>query len=1828
MSFYTALTGLNGSQADIAATSNNIANVGTTGFKRSRAEFGDIYATSPLQNASSAIGSGTILKGVKQQFTQGNIATSLNTLDLAITGQGFFAMKPSITSNQIVYTRNGSFGVDNQRNIVDSSGQLLLTYPVNGDGSVISKSIENATPLKLPMISGEPKVTRNVDLAVNLPADAPVILKNPKFSDGYRFDINDPDSYTASSSITIFDELGNPTIATVYFVKTQTASSSDPTSKFQTYLAVDGSIINPDLVEMVNDAKQPVYMDRFGRETTLDNIPDDTFFADGKGSALYKKDNLNQMVPSSPARLKGMQSAFDFGADGNKVIEITNDPIRFKATREGGNNDGSLFWGKDFLLVNVDDGDVPVSVDLRPGFYNATQLADEVERAINDAYGDDKKLQITANVDDKLSINFFNLNATDGALVGLDIPIEVDLLQATYVTEQQGIDTSGASPNFSRDVFIAHSQLRINETLNQYGISSPDRLGISENYFAQGQSREISAAPQVTEVFPVNYIHSREGAETYNFPAYDISNENFSDPQMKITVNVDGFKQHSLKIKKDAQPLIEDSEISIVGSEIYYGLGSQAVKIADLSGQGDTVPSPFHVTLTDQITNGDFELTLDDKNEIIGWDIFEERFRSGENTLDGIVINEDATYPIKNYDQDDADFEGTFEVFSEDGPYGKSLNLSISGKSNDFAVIKGPYIQSKNSVDLKAGDKISFKWSATSPNQNFDVMGILVNVETGEQHELLNETGQVSAWAQDSFTVPAAGKFKILFVSGSYSVNPTPELDDTNVTVSDPASEPLSLGSGEQASVGLYYGNCRGTNQLDFLNTFYTSQGDISAEQINNLDNFVPGSPELLVIFQPTSSFSADENTKFGAHLDAGGRIFFIGEHAGYSPNENANISQFIRSQGGDISVTSSNSNSNSFDRGVVGDKNLNNSPLMAGVESFQTALWAKLDLDESISKAILVGEGDGVALADQALSNGRVTLIADQNWLDNAYRLPGNETFLRNLAIDSYNNVRSVEGGTNPNSGFVSVNSTPTTKTTEFSIDDFSIERNVPADLNQLVVKKLMERLYVEGNSVDGAPEIGDLEIKTHPSDAVIFSKSFALSNTSEKYLLYSYQDAGPSVAVYENMHDIGATTQGLDNMVIDNAITTLKVRVPNVDQFALSQNVVLAGLQSENLKTSIEGKPLPISRIDRTDETGTDGFLIFDLSDIRANLSSISVREGGLKVLTNLSKEVEAYFHEQEAENGRYYNNKMILREVPDSVDNDYKNSEIFETHGKNILSVGTGIFAQENLQAANVNTLTALGLDNLAVDTLWVDEKNPPLKIGYDALTQTFQFGVNHRAIGPGTDSNFRAFKIYGAGDARGTNNLGIPAADGAETVPISSTGVFKAEPFVADGQEIQLDAKRYGVNVTYNRDLQSFTFSSGTTGEAVRAKGAIGVEVDQSASNIQVGRYSLDPETGAVLNGTFDTGTRSLGTGNNGLMGVGINKTEVSFTPGRGLKSEPAQVTSASAPSRLNEVFAISSVSGENLFNVSVNGINGIIEVPSGNYVGSTLAAALQTRINQISDGNTGAVVGGVTVQYQPESNNFVFTTATTGPQSTIKVKGAAKFGMDDIPLGVGSVPEIVNLIQATNPSGVPLYVNADGEIVETPPENLVEDYYPVYIDEGELTFDKTGQIISPINRVHYEHQGDGLAIDLNVDYSASTQLSQPFVVNGLYQDGFTSGRLTGLDIDSTGVLRANYTNGENKPLGKIVLANFNNQNGLKQIGNATFVATAVSGEPRFGEAGAEGFGSIRGGSLERSNVDITEELVNLITAQRNFQAASKAIETVNMTTQAILQMRSS
>ena len=113
---------------------------------------------------------------------------------------------------------------------------------------------------------------------------------------------------------------------------------------------------------------------------------------------------------------------------------------------------------------------------------------------------------------------------------------------------------------------------------------------------------------------------------------------------------------------------------------------------------------------------------------------------------------------------------------------------------------------------------------------------------------------------------------------------------------------------------------------------------------------------------------------------------------------------------------------------------------------------------------------------------------------------------------------------------------------------------------------------------------------------------------------------------------------------------------------------------------------------------------------------------------------------------------------------------------------------------------------------------------------------------------------------------------------------------------------------------------------------------------------------------------------------------------------------------------------------------------------------------------------------------------------------------------------------------------------------------------------------------------------------------------------------------GVNIGEDGLVGASYSNGSQKSLGKIILANFATPKGLRQVGNSGFTATSQSGEAKLGEPGAAGFGTIRAGATERSNVDLTAELVALITAQRNFQANAKAIETSSTLTQTIIQMR--
>jgi flagellar hook protein FlgE len=145
-------------------------------------------------------------------------------------------------------------------------------------------------------------------------------------------------------------------------------------------------------------------------------------------------------------------------------------------------------------------------------------------------------------------------------------------------------------------------------------------------------------------------------------------------------------------------------------------------------------------------------------------------------------------------------------------------------------------------------------------------------------------------------------------------------------------------------------------------------------------------------------------------------------------------------------------------------------------------------------------------------------------------------------------------------------------------------------------------------------------------------------------------------------------------------------------------------------------------------------------------------------------------------------------------------------------------------------------------------------------------------------------------------------------------------------------------------------------------------------------------------------------------------------------------------------------------------------------------------------------------------------------------------------------------------------------------------------------------------------------------NFNISLTGSSQVAGDFEVRAGSQDGTATGRLAGLTINDKGVLVARYTNGQNRDLAQIALADFANAQGLSQTGSTSWVETSDSGVPLIGPPGTASLGFIESGALEDSNVNLSEQLVNLIIAQRNFQANSKTIETADSVTQTILNIR--
>ena len=224
MTFRLALSGLNAAQADLTVTANNIANTATTGFKNSRAEFAELFSVSPQGVSSNAIGNGVRVSNVAQQFTQGNIDFTDNSLDLALSGQGFFILNDG---GALAYTRAGAFQVDSQGFVVNARQQRLQAYPPTTNGQFNTGALSD---IQLVTSESAPAATTAVDVTLNLPANAtpPTVAV---------FDPANVNSYNNATSLTTYDSLGAAHTATLYFTKTTNAN------EWMTQLYVDGNAV-------------------------------------------------------------------------------------------------------------------------------------------------------------------------------------------------------------------------------------------------------------------------------------------------------------------------------------------------------------------------------------------------------------------------------------------------------------------------------------------------------------------------------------------------------------------------------------------------------------------------------------------------------------------------------------------------------------------------------------------------------------------------------------------------------------------------------------------------------------------------------------------------------------------------------------------------------------------------------------------------------------------------------------------------------------------------------------------------------------------------------------------------------------------------------------------------------------------------------------------------------------------------------------------------------------------------------------------------------------------------------------------------------------------------------------------------------------------------------------------------------------------------------------------------------------------------------------------------------------------------------------------------
>jgi len=470
-----------------------------------------------------------------------------------------------------------------------------------------------------------------------------------------------------------------------------------------------------------------------------------------------------------------------------------------------------------------------------------------------------------------------------------------------------------------------------------------------------------------------------------------------------------------------------------------------------------------------------------------------------------------------------------------------------------------------------------------------------------------------------------------------------------------------------------------------------------------------------------------------------------------------------------------------------------------------------------------------------------------------------------------------------------------------------------------------------------------------------------------------------------------------------------------------------------------------------------------------------------------------------------------------------------------------------------------------------------------------------------------------------------------------------------------------SNQVGVGASVEKMAQLFTqgnitSSNNTLDLAISGQGFFRMSNHGDVTYSRNGQFQTD-KNGYVVNSTGLRLTGKVADANGQLTGV-IGDLKMNFSDAKPSASTKAGYVvnldaRAATPTSLSKgTVAGSAAAGltigaspANVLSVAVDGGTAVtVTVAPGTYSDSgTLVTAIQTAIDQTT------LKGRVAVS-SDSAGVLSFNSTRSGSASSVQITGAAATGLkipSTLASGSNAAFSIADPNSYTSTTSQTVYDSLGNPhtqalyFVKTAQPNVWNMYtsldggFPPEINAATgvhtpnvVTFNPNGVLVAPksFSMSYPVSSGAVTTLDFNLDLSDSTQYGSSFGVNLLSQDGYSTGKLTGIAVAADGTIKGNFSNGQTRVMGQVWLASFQNPNGLQAVGGNQWMATGSSGPEQPNAPGTSNLGVLQSMSVEESNVDLTSELVNMITAQRSYQANAQSIKTQDQVLQTLVNLR--